>query len=123
MCVVSCVFIQKGHLLVRGLSVDGERIPVLVLSWGCLGAAVQDWSVYAFAYAVFDVVYGDAMSLLLSRCNTREAPPHCDYKTEEWRSHGVEELISTYPSVVALGLCGCMLIRFSAVWLLPFTLL
>ena len=26
-------------------------------------------------------------------------------------------------SLVAWGLCGCMLIRFSAVWLLPFTLL
>ena len=25
--------------------------------------------------------------------------------------------------LVAWGLCGCMLIRFSAVWLLPFTLL
>ena len=25
--------------------------------------------------------------------------------------------------LVAWGLCGCMLIRFSVVWLLPFTLL
>lgn len=47
---------------------EGVRVEVWFMGW--LVAAVNDWSVVAFGYAMFCFISGDARPLLLPLCST-----------------------------------------------------
>ena len=101
------VWVQQ--VVQRGILTEDVRVGLVVMAHHGPGWLVA-WEIMSwFFQAVACPVHSFATLCMQEPCTSQGRLPPTAENRDGW--------------LVARGLCGCMLIRFSAGWLLPFTLL